>query len=137
MSTMHIAVFPWDMERSLGMGDFKMSFMLASKKKGAICRPTSTGAIFEGDKQILLEILDELNNTSFGKIARRTAITVKFDESINIPFLQTEDQQSEREVANLEISHRYVNGKSDRRILHDMIVRRLGRYVGDEEDFVE
>ncbi len=135
MSTMQIAVFPWDMERSLGLGDFIMAFLLISKERGIRCSPTPTGAIIEGDREILLEILDELNNTSFSKVARKVAITAKFDESAKKSLLQTKDPFLDEESVNPIISESYNKGKSDKRILHDMVVRRLGRYVGDEEEF--
>jgi uncharacterized protein YqgV (UPF0045/DUF77 family) len=136
MSTMHIAVFPWDMERSLGLGDFIMSFLLISKEKGAKCSPTSTGAIVEADKETLLRILDELNNISFGRIARKVAITVKFDDNGNKRVLRAEDRVLNWESVYSHTSDGYKNGKPDKRVLHDMVVKRLGRYINDEEEFL-
>jgi uncharacterized protein YqgV (UPF0045/DUF77 family) len=136
MSTMQIAVFPWDMERSLGLGDFIMSFLLLSKERGVKCSPTSTGAIIEGDREILLEILDELNNTSFSKVARKVAITVNFDENAEKSIHLTKDQFLDEESVNSHISESKNNrGKSDKRVLHDMVVKRLERYINDDEEF--
>ena len=138
MSTMQIAVFPWDMERSLGLGDFIMSFLLLSKERGVKCSPTSTGAIIEGDREILLEILDELNNTSFSKVARKVAITVNFDENAEKSLLQTKDRFLDEESVNPHISEGDNDKrKSDKRILHDMVVKRLERYVNDDEEFLK
>ncbi|HWP92551.1 MAG TPA: thiamine-binding protein [Thermodesulfobacteriota bacterium] len=137
MSTMQIAVFPWDMERSLGLGDFIMSFILLSKERGVKCSPTSTGAIIEGDREILLEILDELNNTSFSKVARKVAITVNFDENAEKSLLQTKDRFLDEDSVNLHISESKNNKeKSDKRMLHDMVVKRLERYINDDEEFL-
>ena len=136
MSTMQIAVFPWDMERSLGLGDFIMSFLLLSKERGVKCSPTSTGAIIEGDREILLEILDEINNTSFSKVARKVAITVNFDENAEKSIHLTKDQFLDEESVNSHISESKNNrGKSDKRVLHDMVVKRLERYINDDEEF--
>jgi len=133
---MQIAVFPWDMERSLGLGDFIMSFLLLSKERGVKCSPTSTGAIIEGDREILLEILDELNNTSFSKVARKVAITVNFDENAEKSIHLTKDQFLDEESVNSHISESKNNrGKSDKRVLHDMVVKRLERYINDDEEF--
>ena len=138
MSTMQIAVFPWDMERSLGLGDFIMSFLLLSKERGVKCSPTLTGAIIEGDREILLEILDELNNTSFSKVARKVAITVNFDENAEKSLLQTKDRFLDEESVNPHISESNNDKrKSDKRILHDMVVKRLERYVNDDEEFLK
>jgi uncharacterized protein YqgV (UPF0045/DUF77 family) len=134
---MQIAVFPWDMERSLGLGDFIMSFLLLSKERGVRCSPTSTGAIIEGDREILLEILDELNNTSFSKVARKVAITVNFDENAEKSLLQTKERFLDEESVNPHIYEIYNKGKSDKRVIHDMVVKRLERYINDDEEFLE
>lgn len=130
MSTMQVAVFPWDMERSLGLGDFIMTFLLISKRKGVTCTPTSTGAVIEGD-ETLLEILDELNDISFSKVAKKVAIKIKFDQALANSIFQVGDQFLTEESVNPDIRIGGHNVKPDKRMLHDMVVKSLGEYIKD------
>lgn len=103
MSTMKISVFPFNAERTLGIGDFVMSFILLSKERGVKCKPTSSGAIIEGDKQTLLEILDELDNASlFSKRAEKVAITIKFDEGFDKSLSYTEIEFLNGEITKVD-----------------------------------
>ena len=138
MSTMKIAVFTMDAERSLGIGDFMMSFLLVSKEKGVECRPTSTGAIIEGDNETLLEILDHINNTSFSTIGNRVAISMDFDESADKSLIHSEIKlPSEVIVKGINTERPRQKSKSDIRTLHDKVVNRLSRYVREEDEFVK
>lgn len=75
MPVVEIAIFPLDTEGRPIMGDFVTHFMLQSRQKGVKCQFTSpTVAIIEGDKKTLLEILNEIDNTSFSTVAKRVAI---------------------------------------------------------------
>jgi len=130
MSTMRIAVFPMDSERTLGIGDFIMSFMILSKEKGVECRPTSSGAIIDGDNETLLEILDQINATSFGALANRVAISMEFDEDINEASSQSQFRLPGQLVVkrvSAEVARK--RGETNIRMLHDRVVNRLDRYV--------
>ncbi len=69
-----------DIKEANSMGEFVTSLLLLSNKRGIRCRLTSSGLITEGDKETLLEILDELDNNSFRKVVNRVSITMKLDE---------------------------------------------------------
>ncbi len=74
MPVIDIAIFPLDTERRPIMGDFVTYFMLLSKQKGIKCHLTSpTRAVIEGNKETLLEILDEFDNNSFSTVAKKVA----------------------------------------------------------------
>ncbi len=70
-----------DIKEANSMGEFVTSLLLLSNERGIKCRLTSSGLITEGDKETLIEILDELDNTSLRKVVSRVSITMKFDES--------------------------------------------------------
>lgn len=138
MSLMKIAVFPMDAERTLGIGDFVMTFLLLSKQKGAECKPTSSGAVIEGDNETLLEILDQINSTSFGAIANRVAISMEFNESTDKPLTQSEIRLPNEVIvkgANAKVLRQKT--ESDIRALHDKVVDRLAKYVKEEEELLE
>ncbi len=130
MSTMRIAVFPMDSERTLGIGDFIMSFIILSREKGAECRPTSSGAVIDGDNKTLLEILDLINATSFGALANRVAISMEFDERSGEAPAQSEFKlPGELIVKGAGVGIARQTGETDMRMLHDRVVNRLERYV--------
>lgn len=130
MSTMKIAVFTMDSERSLGIGDFIMSFMILSKEKGVECRPTSSGAIIDGDNETLLEILDQINCTSFGELSNRVAISMEFDEDSNEASVKLEFKlPRELIVKGASVKMPRQKRETDMRILHDRVVNRLSKYV--------
>jgi uncharacterized protein YqgV (UPF0045/DUF77 family) len=81
MSVMNVAVFPLDVEMSLGIGGFVLSLVLLSEEKRVSCKPTPSRAIFEKNKGTLLEILDEIDNSSFSTLTERALISVEFDGS--------------------------------------------------------
>lgn len=138
MSTMKIAVFTMDSERSLGIGDFIMSFMILSREKGVECRPTSSGAIIDGDNEILLEILDQINATSFGALANRVAISMEFDESPDETLTKSEfTLPNELIVKGTNATRARQKGETDMRTLHDNVINRLARYVSEEEECVK
>jgi len=81
MAILKIKLSQLDMKEANGMGEFVTSLILLSNERGIKCRLTSSGLITEGDKETLLEILDELDNTSLRKVVSRVSITMKFEES--------------------------------------------------------
>lgn len=98
MSKIKIAVSPWG-TRKTGMGDFISSLILISKEKRVQCQLTSpTGVVIEGDKETLLEILNELDNGSFNKLINGVSITMEFDGSAMIDLSQAEIEFLNREV---------------------------------------
>jgi len=138
MSLMKIAVFPMDAERTLGIGDFVMTFLLLSKQRGAECKPTSSGAVIEGDNETLLEILDQINRTSFGALENRVAISMEFNESTNKPPTQSEIRlPDEMIIKGANVKVRRQKTESDMRALHDKVGDRLARYVKEEEELVK
>ncbi|MGH7793079.1 MAG: thiamine-binding protein [Thermodesulfobacteriota bacterium] len=138
MSLMKIAVFPMDAERTLGIGDFLMTFLLLSREKGVECRPTSSGAVIEGDNETLLEILDRINSTSFGALGNRVAISMEFNESRDGSPTQSEIRlPNELIVTGTHLKEGRRKTESGMRALHDKVVDRLARYVKEEEEFLE
>lgn len=132
MSTMQIAVFPLDTERTLGIGDFMMSFMLLSMERNVKCKLTSTGAIIKADKEILLDILEELDSASFRKVAKKVAITINFDEGRT----KTQKQIGLSEGESIEESslERLLQAESNQNTLYDLVERRLATYIREEEE---
>ena len=115
---MKVAVFPLDVERSLGIGGFVMSLILLSKEKRVSCKPTPSGAIIEGNKETLLEILDEIDNSSFSTLAKRAVISVEFDGSCDNTLTKTQIDflKGEPEKGSLEKTG------TDKKALHDMVM---------------
>lgn len=114
MSTMQISVFPLNMERSLGIGDFVMSLILLSKEMGLNCKVTTTGTIIEGNKEALLEILDELDSTSlFSKRAEKVSIVIRLDESFDKSLTQTELEFINGEITKVDATILSVRRLSD------------------------
>jgi uncharacterized protein YqgV (UPF0045/DUF77 family) len=70
-----------DIKEANSMGEFVTSLLLLSNERGIKCRLTSSELITEGDKETLLEILHEFDNTSLKKVVNRISLTMKFDES--------------------------------------------------------
>jgi Uncharacterized conserved protein len=100
---MQISIYPLYLERSLGIGDFVMSFMLMSKGKGLKCRPMPAGAIIEGDKETLLEILEELGGTSlFSARAEKVSIIIRLDESFDKSLTQAEIEFLNGEISKVD-----------------------------------
>ncbi len=81
MAILKINLSQLDKKETNGMGEFVTSLIVLSNERGIKCRLTSSGLITEGDKETLLEILDELDNTSLRKVVNRVSITMKFDEN--------------------------------------------------------
>ena len=78
MPMMKIVVFHLDVEIP-DMGDFMTCFVLLSKEKGVKCQLTSpNGAMVEGDKRTLLEILDKVDSDLLNAVANKMKITVEF-----------------------------------------------------------
>ncbi len=72
-----MTISPSDTEGRPVTGDFMTYFILLSKQKGVKCQFTSpTAGIIEGDKETLLEVLNEIDNTSFSTVVKKVAITV-------------------------------------------------------------
>ena len=91
MPTMEIAVFSLEKESSPSMDDFLNSCMRMSVEKGARCEVTLTGARIEGDKTALLEILSELDNTSFNfEAKKRVVVTLRVGEGNGDTLTQVE-----------------------------------------------
>ena len=91
MSKMKITFPPPDIGKP-DFGDFITSFILLSKQKGVKCELIfPTEAIIEGNRETLLEILDELDNKHFGNIDKNVGISVEFDESDYKTFTRMED----------------------------------------------
>ncbi|MBI2486467.1 MAG: hypothetical protein HYW01_05830 [Deltaproteobacteria bacterium] len=116
--------------RDPDMGDLMASFILLSKEKGVKCKLTfPTEAIIEGDKKTLLEILDELDSTSFSTADNKLAISVEFDGSDDKPFTQ-EGEFLTPEIVEEAISRE--KSKTSKKIIHNMVMKRLQRYVKEE-----
>ncbi len=81
MSMMEIAVFPLEKESSPSIDKFVNSCIRISGERGAKCELTPTGARIEGDKTALLEILYELDSSSFNfEIKKRVVVTLRVNE---------------------------------------------------------
>lgn len=92
MPTMKIAFPPLNNGRNPDMSLLLASFILLSKEKGVKCKLTlPTEAIIEGDKETLLEILDELESTSTSTADNKFAISVEFDGSDDKHFTQEDE----------------------------------------------
>jgi uncharacterized protein YqgV (UPF0045/DUF77 family) len=87
MSRIEITVFPKDGEgisRIDDLGDYCLNL---SRLRGAECRLKENGAIMEGDTATLLEILHELDNSSFlVGTKKRVAITLRIDKNEKAPL---------------------------------------------------
>jgi uncharacterized protein YqgV (UPF0045/DUF77 family) len=130
MPRMKITIPPLD-KKNRSTGDLMTSFILLSKEKGARCQLVSPNrATVEGNKETLLEILDEFGGVSFGPMVKDAVIAVEFDEEDDIPSTQGEIRPLERKVTS-ETEPQVHKGKTrtDRRDLHDMVLKRLDRYA--------
>ena len=82
MSRIEITVFPLDSEGVSKIDDFGDYCLNVSRARGAECRLRENGAIIEGDTATLLEILHELDNSSFFAGAKKkVAVTLRIDEN--------------------------------------------------------
>ncbi|MBI2486367.1 MAG: hypothetical protein HYW01_05305 [Deltaproteobacteria bacterium] len=115
-------------------GDFMPSLILMSKGKGVKCQHTSpSAAIIEGDKETLLEILNELDNVSFSPIANGFSIAMELDGSNDKPFTGSEIEFLSKEMKDENSKRSKKKTKSHKKILHDMVVKRLWRYTRKEK----
>ncbi len=131
MPKMKIALPPPN-RRDPDMGGLMASFMLLSKEKGVECKLTfPTEAIIEGDKETLLEILDELDSTSISTADNKFAISVEFDGSDDEPFTQEGEFLTPEIVEEARFRDK---SKTSKTILHDMVMKRLKRYVKEENE---
>lgn len=130
MPKMKIA-FPAPNRKDPDTGDLMPSFILLSKENGVKCQLAFPAEdIIEGDKETLLEILDELDNTSISTADNKFAMSVEFDGSYDKPFIQEGElltPEIEEELRSREKS------KASKLILHDMVMKRLKRYVKEED----
>ncbi|HWP91185.1 MAG TPA: thiamine-binding protein [Thermodesulfobacteriota bacterium] len=82
MSRIEITVFPKDGEGISRIGDFGDYCLNVSRIRGVECRLTENGTVIEGDTATLLEILHELDNSSFIIGAkRRVVVILRIDEN--------------------------------------------------------
>lgn len=131
MPKMKIA-FPTPNRRNPDMGDLIASFILLSKEKGVKCKLTlPTEAIIEGDKETLLEILDELESTSTSTADNKFAISVEFDGSDDKSFTKEGEILTPEIVEELESREK---SKTRKKILHNMVMKRLKRYIKEENE---
>ncbi|HEX3036206.1 MAG TPA: thiamine-binding protein [Thermodesulfobacteriota bacterium] len=80
MPIMEIAFPPLD-KRIRDTGDFITFCVLLSKQKGVKCKLKSTKIIMEGDKDILLEILHEIDHALFSMKTNNIEVSLKIHES--------------------------------------------------------
>jgi uncharacterized protein YqgV (UPF0045/DUF77 family) len=74
-----------------GGNDFVTSCILLAKQRGVKCELKPTRIIVEGDKEVLLEILQELDHISFNTGAdKKISISLKIDEGQDKPLAQAE-----------------------------------------------
>jgi Uncharacterized conserved protein len=96
MSVMEISFSPFD-KGIRDNGNFITSCILLSKQKGVKCRLQTTKVIIEGDKEILFDILHELEHISFNMGVKNIKISLNIDGSRDRP--PTEDEPlSEAEI---------------------------------------
>jgi uncharacterized protein YqgV (UPF0045/DUF77 family) len=82
MSRIEITVFPKEGEGISRIGAFGDYCLNVSRVRGTNCRLTENSAIIEGDITTLLDILHELDNSSFIIGAKkRVVLTLRVDES--------------------------------------------------------
>ena len=135
MPKMKIVFPPLNNGRNPDMGLLIASFILLSKEKGVKCKLTlPTEAIIEGDKETLLEILDELESTSTSTADNKFAISVEFDGSDDKHFTQEGELLTPELV---EEARSREKSKTRKKILHNMVMKRLQRYVKKEENSAE
>ncbi len=68
MAIMKINFSQLDTKKINGMGKFVTSLILLSNEKEIKCELTPNGLMIKGDMETLLEILEELDNTSLRPI---------------------------------------------------------------------
>ena len=74
-----------------GGNDFVTSCILMAKQKGVKCKLKPAKIIVEGDKEILLEVLHELDHILFNMGAdKKFSISLKFDEGQDKPLTEAE-----------------------------------------------
>ncbi len=76
MSVMEITFSPSD-KKIRSSDDLVTSCILLSKQKGVKCKLGAAKVIIEGDKEILLEILHELDHISFGMGTKQISISLR------------------------------------------------------------
>lgn len=119
------------LDRGKSYSGHLMAFLiLLSKEKGVKCQLTYPAeAIIEGDKKALLEVLSELDKTSFRPIARGVSITFEFEE------INHKSPSEEVEILNNELVKETNSQLSDldknirQEKLHDMVIERLTKYT--------
>jgi len=91
MPHIEITIFPLDSEGTSKMGDFGDYCFNLSRLRGAECRLKENGAIIEGDTDTLLEILNELDNSSFIIGAKKSVVVkLKIGENHDVRFNKPE-----------------------------------------------
>ena len=84
-----------------GSNDFVASCILLAKQRGAKCELKPTKVIVEGDKEVLLDILHELDHISSDTGAdKKISISLKIDESRDNLPTQAEVNSLNRDIEN-------------------------------------
>lgn len=91
-----------DLEKGArGSNDFVASCILLAKQWGVKCELKPTKVIVEGDKEVLLEILQELDHISFNAGAdKKISISLKIDEGRDKLLTQAEINPLNRDIEN-------------------------------------
>jgi len=61
MPTLEVKITPFDLDIKVEMAIFIPAIIMLAKERGVKCRVTSTGAIVQGNKDTLLEILTNID----------------------------------------------------------------------------
>jgi hypothetical protein len=131
MPKMKIAFLPTNNGRNPDMDSLIASFLILSTENGVKCRLTFPAeAIIEGDKETLLEILDEFDNTSISTAENKYRISsIEFDRNNDRSFIHEGEFLTPELAEELESREK---SKTRKKILHNMVMKRLRRYVKEE-----
>lgn len=97
MPSMEITLIQLDGEKTPAMATYITSIVILSKEKGAECELTSSGAIIEGNKETLLEILNEIDNVSLKKVGMKFKVALNFaknhSKNSNLSEIQAQNRE--------------------------------------------
>ena len=130
MPKMRVTVSPSDKENRI-VKALISSLILLSKGKGADCQLISpTEATIEGDRDTLLEILDQIDRSLSVQGERGFTIAMEFEHCRNKPFTRREIGALGSNIAGETGSlKQHVEAKKDKDVLHDMVLARLARRI--------
>ena len=81
MPRIEIKVYPYEKKRDFSLSNSLASIILLAKENGTICKINSAGAIIEGNKDTILQIIKELDGNEFYSVAKKFSISIDFSDS--------------------------------------------------------